>query len=193
MVFINNGKAFVQSTSLLESFRLKLLSYPGPITCCAPSGSGTTLRANHQSISQPCHLFEVAFVWESTREIIYLPPGCLQGGERRHPPTRTIGPNAPFLMLDSHWQPGKLTTQKVSYHGTEKTLGEDGELVQARGLIDGLIFKVHRLLNQSTLGSRVMKKKKRKVGGCRRECGAGKAEVTEGGLPESTGMRCVKL
>jgi hypothetical protein len=28
-----------------------------------------------------CHLFEVAFAWELTKETIHLPLGCLQGGE----------------------------------------------------------------------------------------------------------------
>ena len=32
------------------------------------------------SISPRCHLFEVAFVWELTKETIHLPMGCLQGG-----------------------------------------------------------------------------------------------------------------
>ena len=38
------------------------------------------LRANLKSISHRCHLFEVAFVWELTKETIHLPLGCLQGG-----------------------------------------------------------------------------------------------------------------
>ena len=38
------------------------------------------LRANFKSISHRCHLFEVAFVWELTKETIHLPLGCLQGG-----------------------------------------------------------------------------------------------------------------
>ena len=32
------------------------------------------------SISHRCHLFEVAFVWELTKETMHLPLGCLQGG-----------------------------------------------------------------------------------------------------------------
>ena len=32
------------------------------------------------SISHRCYLFEVAFVWELTKETIVLPLGCLQGG-----------------------------------------------------------------------------------------------------------------
>jgi len=41
---------------------------------------GVELRANLKSISHRCHLFEVAFVWEMTKETIHLPLGCLQGG-----------------------------------------------------------------------------------------------------------------
>jgi len=41
---------------------------------------GVKLRANLKSISHRCHLFEVAFVWELTKETIHLPLGCLQGG-----------------------------------------------------------------------------------------------------------------
>jgi len=36
--------------------------------------------ANLKSISHRCHLREVAFVWELTKETIYLPLGCLQVG-----------------------------------------------------------------------------------------------------------------
>ena len=42
---------------------------------------GVELRANIKSISHRCHLFEVAFVWELTKETIHLPLGCLQGGQ----------------------------------------------------------------------------------------------------------------
>ena len=38
------------------------------------------LMANRKSISRKCHFFEVAFVWDSTKETIPLPLGCLQGG-----------------------------------------------------------------------------------------------------------------
>ena len=38
------------------------------------------LRANLKSISHRCHHFEVAFVWELTKETIHSPLGCLQGG-----------------------------------------------------------------------------------------------------------------
>ena len=36
--------------------------------------------ANLKSISHRCHLLEVAFVCELTKETIDLPLGCLQGG-----------------------------------------------------------------------------------------------------------------
>ena len=38
------------------------------------------MRANLKSISHRCHLFEVALVWELTKETIHLPLGCLRGG-----------------------------------------------------------------------------------------------------------------
>ena len=41
---------------------------------------GVELRANLKSISHRCHLVEVAFVGELTKETIHLPLVCLQGG-----------------------------------------------------------------------------------------------------------------
>jgi hypothetical protein len=41
---------------------------------------GVELRANLKSISHRCRLFEVAFVWELTKETIHLLLGCVQGG-----------------------------------------------------------------------------------------------------------------
>jgi hypothetical protein len=41
---------------------------------------GVVLRANLKPISHRCHLFEVAFAWELTKETFHLPLGCLQGG-----------------------------------------------------------------------------------------------------------------
>ena len=38
---------------------------------------GVELRENFKSISHRCHLFEVAFVWELTKETICLLLGCL--------------------------------------------------------------------------------------------------------------------
>ena len=42
---------------------------------------GVELRANRRSISHRCYFFEVAFVWELTKETIHLSLGCLQGGK----------------------------------------------------------------------------------------------------------------
>ena len=46
------------------------------------SGShpGDNPGANRKPISHRCHLCEVAFVWELTKEAIHWPLGCLQGG-----------------------------------------------------------------------------------------------------------------
>ena len=41
--------------------------------------------ANLKSISHRCFLFEVAFLWELTKETIHLPLGCLQGGDTPTP------------------------------------------------------------------------------------------------------------
>ena len=41
---------------------------------------GVELRANLESISHRSRLFEVAFVWELTKETNHLPLGCLHGG-----------------------------------------------------------------------------------------------------------------
>ena len=48
--------------------------------CARLCHSGGNPWANIQSISHRCYLFEVAFVWELTKETIHLPLGCLQGG-----------------------------------------------------------------------------------------------------------------
>ena len=45
------------------------------------SHPGVELRANLESISKRCYLFEVAFVWELSEETIHLPLIRLQGGE----------------------------------------------------------------------------------------------------------------
>jgi len=44
---------------------------------------GGNTGANLKSISHRCYLFEVAFVWELTRETIDFPLGCLRGGKSR--------------------------------------------------------------------------------------------------------------
>ena len=47
---------------------------------------GVEFGANLKSISRGCHLFEVAFVRELTKETIHLPLGSLQGGIARFSP-----------------------------------------------------------------------------------------------------------
>jgi len=47
---------------------------------CRANHPRVELRANLKPISHRCYLFEVAFVWEVTKETIHLPLGCLQGG-----------------------------------------------------------------------------------------------------------------
>jgi len=44
------------------------------------SHPGGNPGANLKSITHRCHLQEVAFQWELTKETIYSPLGCLQGG-----------------------------------------------------------------------------------------------------------------
>jgi len=44
-----------------------------------------------KSISHKCHLFEVAFVWEVTKETIHLSLGFLQGGARDQNPSVEMG------------------------------------------------------------------------------------------------------
>ena len=60
--------------------------------------SGGNPGANLKPISHRCYLFEVAFVWELTRETIVLPLGCLQGGGSGISSAPTIG-----LCKASQW------------------------------------------------------------------------------------------
>jgi len=57
----------------------KLATWGDPARRVRPHPGGNP-GANLKSISHRCHLFEVAFVWELTKEPIHLPLGCLQGG-----------------------------------------------------------------------------------------------------------------
>jgi len=65
-----------------NSVKMSLDGYP------TRSGGGKAERerwrgnpgANLKSISHRCYLFEVAFVWDLTKETINSPLGCLQGG-----------------------------------------------------------------------------------------------------------------
>ena len=69
----------------MSTTHLALRGVPSPHHPLHPGGNS---GANVKSISQTCYRFEVAFVWELTKETIGLPLGCLQGGfPRRNPPT----------------------------------------------------------------------------------------------------------
>ena len=46
-----------------------------------PSHPGGNPGANVKSIFHRCYLREVAFEWDLTKETIYLPLGCVQGGK----------------------------------------------------------------------------------------------------------------
>ena len=48
---------------------------------CTPTVLEATQGANIRSISHRCYLREVSSEWELTKETVYLPLGCLQGGE----------------------------------------------------------------------------------------------------------------
>jgi len=76
-----NGTLWVDPTEPVEDGAHTVPPLPILSTPMIPdSHPGVELRANLKSISHGCHLFEVAFVWELTKETIHLPLGCLQGG-----------------------------------------------------------------------------------------------------------------
>jgi len=67
----------------------KLLQVGELVGSKQPGDGGSLLETHHpggnpganlMSISHRCYLFQVAFVWELTKETIVLPLGCLQGG-----------------------------------------------------------------------------------------------------------------
>ena len=78
----------------LRAVHLSRHKWPGGLVDKDPDGGesptsgrplshpGVELWANLKSSSHRCHLFEVAFVWELTKETIRLPLGCIQGGGR---------------------------------------------------------------------------------------------------------------
>ena len=57
---------------------------------------GDSPRANFKAISYGYYLILVAFAWELTKETIYLPLGCLQGGK-----PLTVKPNGAFAESPS--------------------------------------------------------------------------------------------
>ena len=64
-----------------RSERMRMVICQAAVVCVTHPGG--TPGANHESISHRCYLFEVAFVWEVTKEIVFLPLGCLHGGDAR--------------------------------------------------------------------------------------------------------------
>jgi hypothetical protein len=58
----------------------------------SPNHPGGNPRENLKSISRRSYFREVALEWELTKETIYLPLGCLQGGlpPPLHQPMHTI-------------------------------------------------------------------------------------------------------
>ena len=71
---------------------------------------GVDLRANLKSISHRCHFFDVAFVWELTKETIHLPVGCLQSGD--HMNAAGAGEIGPHMPAARHLSVHKLVLQK---------------------------------------------------------------------------------
>ena len=70
------------------------------------------LRAHLESISHRCHLIEVAFVWDLTKETIHLPLGCIQGGVARCVPCDT-GHRRPLVQIrPTHCLQGYLAHKK---------------------------------------------------------------------------------
>ena len=67
----------VASEESARKFSIMLVLSTGFLIAEVPPPPG---GANLKSISHRCYLFEVAFVWELTKETIVLPLGCLQGG-----------------------------------------------------------------------------------------------------------------
>ena len=63
------GEMETQMQAFMPQVSLSLSLYPGG-----------NPRANLRSMSHRCCLFEVAFVWDLTKETIVFPLGCLQGG-----------------------------------------------------------------------------------------------------------------
>ena len=78
---------------------------------CGLRHPGVELRANFKSICHICHLEEVAFVQELTKETIHLPLSCLQGG-------RDFGWNAGHLSMTI-----SVGTSLYPYRGTPLFLG----------------------------------------------------------------------
>ena len=87
--------------------------------CSHPGGNP---GANLKSISHRCHLFEVAFEWELTKETTHLPLGCLQGGVPSIYSQRS-GETAAGMLCNPHaaawkkfgWLMGWLVSEQLSW------------------------------------------------------------------------------
>jgi len=113
---------------------------------------GVELRANLKSISHRCYLFEVAFVWELTKETIDLPLGRLQGGApsaRDRHRTSTSDKTLPRdgSAADRPWSPSRHQP-KCSRPCRDRLLHRNVQ--RFRG---GLVFKAHIIfVSQTGLG-----------------------------------------
>jgi len=82
LLFSHNPLNTLSAESQHEIMRVRIHFHPAPSKAMIhPAGNP---GANLESISHRCCLFEIAFVWELTKETIVLPLGCLQGGGSVH-------------------------------------------------------------------------------------------------------------
>ena len=114
------------------------------------------LRANLESISHRCHLEEVAFVWELTKVTIHLPLGCLQGGCGHVPSLDMRGRD---VTNCKRFRGLGLTQGQIGLHNPAKfTFLLRRNVKWFRG---GLVLEAHTLLHHSSLGLRVINKRRR--------------------------------
>ena len=71
---------FFREISVGGDSKLEPLKDGRAVIFVSPPHPGVELRADLKSIPHRCHLFEVAFAWELSKEFIHLPVGCHQGG-----------------------------------------------------------------------------------------------------------------
>ena len=80
VMFADDASATIPAASELDPAQVPTvppLAALSGSTCCHPGGNP---EANLETISPGYHPILVAIVWELTKEIINLPPGCVQGG-----------------------------------------------------------------------------------------------------------------
>ena len=64
-----------------DPFRQKRATwFQGRLSTLEATQGQISSQSPTDATSKRCYLFEVAFVWELTKETIHLPLGCLQGG-----------------------------------------------------------------------------------------------------------------